>query len=112
MRVPHTELKPDMLCHVIEAFVTREGTDYGLTERTLDSKIAEVLRQLELGHAFVTYDEASDSCSIVAKNAPPQPAPSKPQDNYTDRSEPRWTDEPSQAPWSSDDDTQIEPDYG
>lgn len=70
MRVPHTDLLPDTLINLIEAFVAREGTDYGSVERSMESKIADVMRQLENGSAFVTYDEASDSASIVARDTP------------------------------------------
>ena len=70
MRVPHTELQPDTLIALIESFVAREGTDYGTVERTMESKIADVMRQLEDGRAFVTYDEASESASIVSRDSP------------------------------------------
>lgn len=93
MRVPHTLLKPETLRAVIEDFVTREGTDYGATERSFESKVAEVMGQLEQGRAFVTYDEASDSCSIVAKDGPVN-APA--QSPYADRREARYMDERSQ----------------
>jgi uncharacterized protein YheU (UPF0270 family) len=65
VRVPHEQLRPDTLRELIEHFVTREGTDYGVREYSLDEKCAHVLRQLQSGKAFITFDPASESCTIV-----------------------------------------------
>jgi uncharacterized protein len=43
---------------VIEKFITRDSTDYGLVEATLDPKINDVMRQVEKGDAVIVYDEA------------------------------------------------------
>jgi len=64
--VPHTELAPELLRAVIESFVLREGTDYGVTELSLDHKVARVMRQLERGEAQIMFDPDSDSVDIVA----------------------------------------------
>ena len=42
MIIPHRTLSPDALRGVIEAFVTREGTDYGAQEVPLDTKVLQV----------------------------------------------------------------------
>jgi uncharacterized protein YheU (UPF0270 family) len=55
---------------VAEEFVTRDGTDYGAAEKTLDEKVAEVRRQLERGQAAIVYDAGSDTINIVPKGAP------------------------------------------
>ena len=65
--IPHTELSSDALRGVIESFVLREGTDYGRHEVTLDSKIAEVQRQLERGEAELFWDPASESVQLIAR---------------------------------------------
>lgn len=56
VEVPHTRLSPETLRGVVEEFVTRDGTDYGAVERTLEQKVAEVLRQLERGDARIVVD--------------------------------------------------------
>jgi uncharacterized protein len=69
--VPHTELRADLLRSVVEAFVLREGTDYGEREVSLDSKVASVVRQLERGEAQIVFDPQSESVDIVVvKNEP------------------------------------------
>ena len=64
MIIPHRMLSPAALCGVIEAFITREGTDYGLHEVPLTTKVAQVRYQLDAGTAVLVYDEATESCTI------------------------------------------------
>jgi uncharacterized protein YheU (UPF0270 family) len=64
MIIPHRMLSPEALRGVIEAFITREGTDYGLYEIPLATKVGQVRRQLDAGIAVIVYDEATDSCTI------------------------------------------------
>ena len=63
--VPYTELAGDTLRAVIEAFVLREGTDYGSREYALEEKVAHVRAQLERGIAQIIYDPESQSLDIV-----------------------------------------------
>jgi uncharacterized protein len=63
--VPHTELADETLRAVIEAFVLREGTDYGSREFALEEKVAHVRSQLERGIAQIVYDPESQSIDIV-----------------------------------------------
>ncbi len=65
--VPHTELQPALLRSVIEAFVLREGTDYGAVEMSLEQKVSRVLRQLEQGRAEISFDPNDETVSIVPK---------------------------------------------
>jgi uncharacterized protein len=65
IEVPHTSLRPATLRAVIEEFVTRDTTDYGMRERTLEEKMADVMRQLEGGEAKVVFDTATGTVNIV-----------------------------------------------
>jgi len=66
--IPHRLLSPNALRGVIEALVTREGTDYGLHDIPLATKVAQVQHQLEAGTAVLVYDEASDSCTMQPRD--------------------------------------------
>jgi len=57
-------LSPEALRGVLEAFVTREGTNYGTHEVSLETKVVQVREQLDEGTAVIVYDEATDSCTI------------------------------------------------
>jgi hypothetical protein len=65
VEVPYSSLKPDTLRALIEEFVTRQGTDYGLRERNLDEKVADVMRQLERKEAKIVFDGKSQTANIV-----------------------------------------------
>ena len=59
------ELSEDALRGLAEAFVNREGTDYGTQERGFESKVEDVLRQLSSGEAKVLFDPEAESANIV-----------------------------------------------
>ena len=69
IRVRPDDLASDTLRAVIESFVLREGTDYGLEETSLDAKVAQVLAQVRRGDAHVVFDAATDSVTIVVTRA-------------------------------------------
>jgi uncharacterized protein len=62
--IPYRSLPPDTLGRVVEAFVLREGTDYGSAEYSLADKVAHVLRQLERGEAQISFDPNTDTVDI------------------------------------------------
>ena len=63
--VPHDRLSQEALRGLIEEFVTREGTDTGYTDGSLDDNIKMVLGQLNRGEAVIVYDEVSQTANIV-----------------------------------------------
>jgi uncharacterized protein YheU (UPF0270 family) len=50
---------------VIEAFVLREGTDYGDQHFSLYRKVQHLLRQLERNEAQIMFDPNSETINIV-----------------------------------------------
>lgn len=65
VEVPHGELSADALRGVVEAFVLREGTDYGARDVPHDTKVDQVIRQLERGEARILFDPVTESVDIV-----------------------------------------------
>ena len=63
--VPHAELSASALRGVIEAFVLREGTEYGERDVDLDAKVAAVLRQLDRREALIMFDPLTETIVIV-----------------------------------------------
>jgi uncharacterized protein YheU (UPF0270 family) len=63
-------LSPDALHGVIEAFVTREGTDYGVHDVPLATKVGQVRYQLDAGNAVIVYDEDTGSWTIQSTGQP------------------------------------------
>jgi uncharacterized protein YheU (UPF0270 family) len=65
IEVPYTSLEPATLRAVIDEFVTRDTTDYGETERSLEEKVEDVMRQLKRGEVRIVFDSASGSVNLV-----------------------------------------------
>ncbi len=65
--IPYDQLSKDALDGVIEEFINREGTDYGLQEWSLEEKREQVLSLLRSGEANIVFDHQSQSVSILHK---------------------------------------------
>ena len=65
MKIPYTELSQEALLGVIDAFILREGTDYGHEEITFDQKRSRVLSMLQSGEAEIVFYQESDHIDIV-----------------------------------------------
>ena len=66
--IPYTELSAEALQGVIESFILREGTEYGMHEISLEQKVAQVMRQLQRNEAQITFDPDTDSIDIIVKS--------------------------------------------
>lgn len=65
MLIPYQELNPDTLDALIEAFVLREGTDYGDSEFSLEQKVALVRQQIQRGLVVICYSEQEESVDLL-----------------------------------------------
>ena len=65
MNIPYTELSQEALLGVVDAFILREGTDYGHEEITIDQKRSRVLSMLQSGEAEIVFYQESDHIDIV-----------------------------------------------
>lgn len=70
LSIPYKYLSPEVLEAVIEEFVTRDGTDYGGTEVLLQTKVAQVKRELAHGRAIIVFDEQTGTCNIISTDDP------------------------------------------
>jgi uncharacterized protein YheU (UPF0270 family) len=59
------QLSPGALRGLVEEYVTREGTDYGQGEWSLEQKVSQVLRQIDGGDAKIVFDLDLESASVV-----------------------------------------------
>jgi len=67
MIVPYQQLSPEALQGLIEAFIAREGTDYGEVECSLADKVAQVMVQLRSGEVVIAFDESSETVNILLR---------------------------------------------
>ena len=59
------QLSPQALRGLVEEFVTRDGTDYGAVERSVEDKIARVEAQLASGEVCIVFDPQTESANLV-----------------------------------------------
>lgn len=64
MIIPLDALAPSTLHNIVEAFVLREGTEYGEHEFSLTEKVEQVMQQLRAGEAVLVYSELHESVDI------------------------------------------------
>jgi uncharacterized protein YheU (UPF0270 family) len=68
MRIPYTELSDDALHGIIEEYVSREGTEYGSRDFSLEEKVEQVLAQIHGGDVIIEFDAESQSCQLLKLN--------------------------------------------
>ena len=68
MIISVADLSQEALYGVVEAFVLREGTDYGELEYSLEQKVNHVIAQLQSGQAQIEYSELHETVNIIPTN--------------------------------------------
>lgn len=72
IQIPIDQLSEEALQSIIEEFVTREGTDYGQSDYSLEQKVAQVRRQLQREDAILYFDTQMQTCTIIPRHALPK----------------------------------------
>lgn len=65
MIIPFDQIEADTLDNLIQAFVLREGTEYGETEYSMEEKVAQVKQQLINKQAVIVFSELHETVDIV-----------------------------------------------
>lgn len=65
--IPPEHLTEEVIRGIIEAYIAREGTDYGEKELSLAEKVTRLLPQVLVGDIVITYDEESGSVNLLPK---------------------------------------------
>jgi len=68
VEVPWKALSPDALRGVVEAFVLREGTDYGDREFSHEEKVGQLLEGLQRGEARILFDPVTESVTLLPRD--------------------------------------------
>ena len=68
IEIPFDQLTAEALRGVAEAFVLREGTEYGFQDYSMDQKVEHVVDQLKRGDARILFDAPTESIEIVTKH--------------------------------------------
>jgi uncharacterized protein YheU (UPF0270 family) len=67
IKVPYEQIPEATLRALVEAYISREGTDYGLVEIDFATKVEQVLKQIRALELVLTWDNATESCNILTR---------------------------------------------
>lgn len=69
-KIPVSRLSAKALKGAIEEFVTRDGTDYGDAEISMERKFKHVKDRLKDGSAVLIFDDQTETTNILLANDP------------------------------------------
>jgi uncharacterized protein len=65
--VPVSRLQAQVLQALLEEYASRDGTDYGEIEHSLEQKVSSLRQQLDSGELHILYDIDSEHWDITPK---------------------------------------------
>ena len=68
VEIPWQKLSPDAFQGMLEELATRDGTDYGEREVSLEEKISQLRKALETKRAAIVFSPDAESWSVIAKD--------------------------------------------
>jgi hypothetical protein len=68
VEVPPRRVGQDVLQALLEEFASRDGTDYGESERSLEAKVGELREQLQTGLLCLLYDTVGEVWDLVPRD--------------------------------------------
>lgn len=67
MIISAEHLSQEALQGLIEAFITREGTDYGMYEVSLEDKVQQIKALLRTGDVLIIFDAGTESTTLMTQ---------------------------------------------
>ena len=67
LRIPRERLPAETLTALLEEYASRDGTDYGLHERSLEEKVASLSAQLDSGDLYILFETESEDWDLVPR---------------------------------------------
>ena len=67
VEVPHGRLQSDILQGLLEEYASRDGTDYGERELSLEQKVSQLDRQLHRRDLVILFETESESWDLLQR---------------------------------------------
>lgn len=67
IEIPFSSLSAEAQQGVLDDFIWREGTDYGLVEASHEKKQNDIRRQIEKGDVKLIFDPSSESVTLITE---------------------------------------------
>ncbi len=65
MIVPWEQVPADSLRNLVEESVTRDGTDYGEQEISLETRVGQVMQQLRRAEVVIWFDGVTETITLM-----------------------------------------------
>ncbi len=65
IEITPSQLSSDALNGIIENFILREGTDYGVVEVDFDKKKSQIQKQIDRGDVKIVFDQSTETVSLL-----------------------------------------------
>lgn len=59
------QLSEHALAGIVENFILREGTDYGLVEISYEKKAEQIRKQINKGEIKIVFDQSTETVSLL-----------------------------------------------
>jgi len=69
IEIEPNQLSESALSGIIENFILREGTDYGIVEVTYEKKAQQIRKQIQNGDIKIIFDQESETVTLLTKQA-------------------------------------------
>lgn len=66
--VPVEQIPKDLLNKLLDSFISREGTDYGTIELSIEEKRINLKKLLTTKEAFIAFDGESETFNLLSKS--------------------------------------------
>lgn len=67
VEIPTQSLSAEALQGILESFILRDGTDYGMNELSLESKLKSLYRQIERKEIKIVFDPNTESVTVLTE---------------------------------------------
>lgn len=67
IQIPPERLAPEILVSLLEEFASRDGTDYGERELTLEEKVGNLRGQLDTGELCILFQGESEEWDLLPR---------------------------------------------
>ncbi|MDH5173281.1 MAG: YheU family protein [Gammaproteobacteria bacterium] len=67
IEVPPQRLQPDILQALLEEYASRDGTDYGERELSLEQKVGSLRAQMHRGDLLIVFDTEGEQWDLLPR---------------------------------------------
>ena len=67
IEIPVSSLSADALKGIVDSFIMREGTDYGVEEVSFEKKVQNLLRKIEKEEIRLVFDPNTESVTFLTE---------------------------------------------